>query len=139
MISISRASKKETKSFNEKEWHGVDIEHYGQRVDWHERKFRFQATQDGRLLGDISGKHESGVLYIGQIIVAADQRGKGIGEMLMNAAEDFGRRMGAHKAWLITGKTWKANAFYRKLGYAKTADLPRHHFQQDFVIYSKFL
>ena len=57
--------------------------------------------------------------------------------MLMNKAEDFGRKMDAHKIWLITGKDWSENEFYKKLGFKKIADLPDWHFHKNFVIYTK--
>lgn len=47
--------------------------------------------------------------------------------------------MKAHKICLFTGKSWSARKFYEKLGYKKTADLPKHYFKVDFVIYSKIL
>src|SRR4030065_86225 len=112
MIKISRASKKSTKDFNEKEWRNVDIAHYGKRVDWKEHKFRFKATEDGKLVGVISGKYEAGVIYIGSVITAEKARGKGIGTMLIQKAEEFGKKYGAHHIWLITGKEWSERKFY---------------------------
>ena len=137
MIKISKATKKSTTDFSEKEWHKVDNAHYGRRVEWKEQKFRFKATQDGKLVGLISGKHESGVIYITQIITAEGERGKGIGTLLIRKAEEFGKNLGAHKMWLITGKDWSENEFYKKLGFKVEGVLPDHHFHQDFVIYSR--
>lgn len=139
MLTISKATKKDTSSFNEKEWHKVDNAHYGRRVEWNEKKFRFKAMENGKLQGTISGKYESSVLYIGAVISAEGARGKGIGTMLVNKAEEFGKRMGAHKIWLITGKDWSENAFYKKLGFKIEGELPNHHFHKDFVIYSRLI
>ena len=53
-------------------------------------------------------------------------------------AEEFGKKLGAHKIWLITGKDWSENNFYQKLGFKKGGILPKHNFKKDYVIYSKF-
>lgn len=139
MIKIIKTFKKSVKDFNEKAWHNVDFEHFGKRVEWKEKKFRFKALKDERIVGTISGKFESGVLHVSALIVDADERGKGIGKALMQKAEDFGINLGAHKINLETGADWEARKFYESIGYHKEADLPNHYFHHDFVAYSKFL
>lgn len=139
MIRVISTTKAEVKKFNKKEWHGVDIEHYGKKVEWNEKEFIFKATENGKIVGTISGEHVSGVLYIDYIIVAKDKREKGVGKTLMQKTEEFGKSLNAHKIHLITGKGWKAINFYEELGYKKIADLPHHHFKKDFVIYEKFI
>lgn len=57
--------------------------------------------------------------------------------MLMQKAEKFGREMGGHKAYLITGKTWKVRKFYEDLDFIKTGDFPNHFHHIDFVVYEK--
>ncbi len=139
MIKIIRTSKNSVKAFNEETWHGVDFEHFGKRVEWKERKFRFKALDGKRIVGTISGKFESGVLHVGALIVDESERGKGIGKALMLKAEEFGAKLGAHKIFLETGSDWKACKFYESIGYKKEADLPDHYYHIDHVIYSKYL
>ena len=88
-------------------------------------------------MGTIDGKHESGVIYIASLITVENERGRGIGSMLIKRAEGFGNKLGAHRTWLITGKDWKENKFYKKLGFKKIGDLPDFHFHKDFVIYTR--
>lgn len=139
MMIISSATKDEVKEFNIREWHGVDVEHYGRPVEWNQKDFLFKATDGDEILGTVSGEHESGVIYIYGLIVAEGKRGQGIGKALMEKAEAFGKEMKAHKIHLITGKDWGSNKFYESLGYKKIADLPQHHFRKDFVVYNKFI
>lgn len=134
MITISKATSKEALI---EEWHRVDVPHYGKSIEWHEKKFRFKAEENGKLIGTIEGKHGSGVIYIDSLITAEGARGKGIGTLLIKKAEEFGKKQGAHRTWLITGKDWSENIFYKKLGFKLIGTLPDFHFHQDFVVYTR--
>ena len=134
MIKISKAAKKDALI---EEWHIVDNAHYGKRIEWNEKKFRFKAVENGKLIGTIDGKHESGVVYIGTLIVVEKARGRGVGTMLIKKAEEFGKKFGAHRIWLITGNDWLENIFYKKLGFKLIGNLPDFHFHKDFVIYTR--
>lgn len=136
MIKISRATHKDSLV---DEWHKVDIPHYGKSIEWHEKNFRFKAVEDGKLVGTIGGRHESGVIYIETVMTAENYRGRGIGTMLIKKAEEFGKKFGAHRTWLITGKNWNENEFYKKLGFEIAGELPDFHFHTDFVIYSRLI
>jgi hypothetical protein len=57
----------------------------------------------------------------------------------MERAEEFGRKLNAHKIHLITGSSWDSVKFYEALGYKKVAILPKHHFKQDFTVYEKLI
>lgn len=137
MIKILKASKKSTIEWSKKEWHKVDISHYGRHVEWNGKHFRFKAIDGREIVGLIDGKHESGVVYIDTVITKDNYRGKGVGTLLLKKAEEFGRNLKAHRMWLITGRNWNENKFYLKLGFKKLAVLPDWHFHTDFVIYTK--
>lgn len=134
MVKIIKALKKENL---DEEWNRLNISHYGKEVMWTDRKFRFKAVEDGELLGTVSGKFESGVVYIAALITKESARGKGVGTMLLQKAEEFGKKLGAHKTWLVTGKSWRANTFYKKLGFENIGSLPDFYFHTDFVIYAR--
>ena len=119
------------------EWHKVDMVHYGSDAVWNEVKFKFKATENGKLLGYILGKHEAGVVYIESIITTENARGRGIGTLLIKKAENFGKKLGAHRIWLVTGKGWPENIFYLKTGFKNIGVLPDLYYRKDFVIYSK--
>lgn len=138
-IQISKTTKKETKKFNKEAWREVDIEHYGEQVRWDKKKFKFKATENDTIVGTIHGTFEAGVLYIDSLIVAKDKRGLGIGKKLIEEAEAFGKKLGAHKVFLVTMEGWEAIGFYKHLGYSKTGDFEKHYLKRDWVIYSKFI
>lgn len=134
MIKISRATNKEALY---EEWRLLDKIHYGKTIEWKEKKFRFKAVENGKLIGSIDGKYESSIVYIGALIVVESERGRGIGTMLIKKAEEFGKKFGAHRTWLVTGKDWAENTFYLKLGFKLIGNLPDLYFHKDFVIYTR--
>lgn len=136
-IFVSKAAEKEIKGFHKRAWAKADIEHYGRHTKWVSKEFIFKATEKGKIVGAIKAKYDAGVLYIKNLIVVKDKRRQGIGRLLMAKVEAAGKKLGGHKAFLFTGKTWPEQRFYEKLGYRKTGDLPKHFFKHDFVIYSK--
>lgn len=134
MIKISKATKKEVL---DKEWQDLINAKYGKGEKWIEKHFRFKAVENGKLIGTIDGKYEPGVIYIAGVMAAEDSRGRGVGTMLINKAEEYGKKLGAHKTWLVTGKDWSSNVFYKKLGFELVGDLPDFYFHKDFVIYTR--
>lgn len=137
-IKISKTTKGDIEKFDDSEWKKMDMEHYGRKnISWEKRHFVFKATKDRKIVGAITGNVEAGVIYVGTIIVFIKERGQGIGSLLISKAIEFGKIKGAHKIWLITGREWRENNFYQKLGFSKIADLPKHYLEHDFVIYSK--
>lgn len=136
MIKIFKASKKDAL---QKEWRLLDISHYGKRIEWFEKRFRFKAVEGEKLIGTIDGRYELGIVYIGTLIIMESVRGRGIGTMLIKKAEEFGKKFGAHRTWLVTGKNWTANIFYEKLGFKLISNLPDFYLHKDFVIYTRLI
>ena len=137
MIKISKVVKSKATVFNESEWDAVNDVHFGKGIRWNEKAFRFKSTENGKTVGLIFGKHESGTVYVSNIIVAKDQRRKGIGTKLMQKAEEFGKKFGDHKIWLITGVHYSEDPFFKKLGFKRQAILPNHYFHKNFIVYTK--
>lgn len=139
MIKFSKVARNKAMPFNESEWNEVNDAHFGVGIRWNEKPFRFKATEDGKIVGLIFGKHESGTVYIANIIVAKGNRRKGIGTKLIQKAEEFGKELGDHKIWLITGEHYPEDPFFKSLGFKKQSLLPDHYFHKDFVVYTKSL
>jgi len=137
MITVSKSTKAEIKPFNAKEWVATNVKHYGKPDNWIEEEFVFKVVEDGEIVGTIYGEFAAGVLYIDDLIVAKTKRNLGIGKMLMEKAEEFGKDLKAHKSYLITWEDGDVIGFYEKLGYKKTGDFVNHYYHSDFVIYEK--
>ncbi|MDP3998534.1 MAG: GNAT family N-acetyltransferase [bacterium] len=141
-IKVEKTTRKDIKEFYDKEWCNVDVEHYDrkvQRTEWNSKRFIFKAMIKEETVGTITGKHLAGVVYIDSIIVAKKNRRQGVGRILMETVKEFGKKIGAHKVHLVTGRDWEANKFYEQLGFEKIGELPKHYLKHDFVIYSKFV
>lgn len=137
MIEIVEVEKEEAMDFNEEEWKDVNEEHFGKGVVWNTTMFAYKAVQNDETLSLLFGKHESGTIYVSNIIVRKDRRRQGIGTMLMQKAEEFGKTFGDHKIWLISGKHYSEDKFFESIGFSKEALLPNLFFHKDFIVYVK--
>lgn len=76
------------------------------------------ARVDGRVVGAIRTREADGVLLIGRIAIAPDMQGAGIGQRLLEAAEQHST---AAEAELFTGSLSEANLrLYERCGYVET-------------------
>lgn len=137
MIEIQEAKREDTFDINEEEWNYINDIHFGKGVRWNTTEFRFKAVEDGKIVGLIYGKHESGTIYVSNIIVFKGKRRQGIGTLLIKRAEEFGKEFGDHKIWLISGAHYEEAPFFKALGFKEEAVLPDLYFHKDFIVYTK--
>ncbi|TCD14078.1 GNAT family N-acetyltransferase [Oricola cellulosilytica] len=71
---------------------------------------------DGTLRGGLTASTSYGWLLIKTLWVEKRLRGRGLGQALVKRAEEEGRLIGCHGAWLDTSNP-AAKAFYAGLGY----------------------
>lgn len=127
-------------AFKDREWPAADLAHFGTlEMDFEKHPFTLVAREGDAIAGYVKATLDMGALYIDGILVAAGYQGRGIGKRLMDAAEQEGRRRGAHKVWLQTGADWDARFLYERLGYERTGILKEQYARKDFLIYEKFL
>ena len=74
------------------------------------------------VIGGLWASTGYGWLYTQMLLVPESLRGQGVGQQLMQQAEDEARRRGCHHAWLDT--QFGARGFYEKLGYTAFGELP---------------
>ena len=86
-------------------------------------RFVYVAEVDGEVVGFVSGEertHWSGELdlYVGELAVAPECEGKGIGRALMAAVTEYAEQHRIHRITLETGAANEAAlAFYHRLGF----------------------
>ncbi len=71
---------------------------------------------ESKLYGGLSAKLFYGCLYIDELFVAKDIRGKGFGTHLIERAEEIGKENDCNFAAVNTME-WEAKGFYEKVGY----------------------
>jgi GNAT superfamily N-acetyltransferase len=76
----------------------------------------------GAVIGGLWASTGYGWLYTQMLLVPEGLRGQGVGQQLMQRAEDEARRRGCHHAWVDT--QFGARPFYERLGYAVFGELP---------------
>jgi ribosomal protein S18 acetylase RimI-like enzyme len=81
--------------------------------------------KQGRVVGGLNGDLSVGWLKINVAIVDEDLRGRGVGTLLLNAAEKFAADSGARGIWLETFD-WQAPGFYKQHGYEQYARLENY-------------
>ena len=87
--------------------------------------FVFVATAGEGVAGFVSGEHRahwSGdrEVYVGELVVAPQYEGRGVGRALMDAVTDHARQHGMTTITLDTGAAnTKARAFYARLGFGE--------------------
>lgn len=92
----------------------------------------FIRDDQGQIVGGCAGDNMYGGLFVGQLWVKEELRGKGYGTQLMSLAEDLANKS---QCKFITVNTfeWEALNFYKKLGYY--VEFARHGFDKDSVFY----
>ena len=137
-ITVSETPKRWT-AFEKKEWKKVELDHYGQFVDWKKEEYLIAATEKKQIVGTLRMSITAGVACFEALIVSEELRGQGIGKKLVLKAEETAKAHGAHKIYLQTGIPWSASNFYQKHGFTITSKLPNHYFHVDFVEMTNFL
>ena len=79
----------------------------------------------GRLAGGLTAHSVQRWLFIKLLGVTEEQRGRGIGQMLLARAEEIARQRGLVGVYLDTFE-FQAPRFYESLGYEECGRLPAH-------------
>lgn len=85
----------------------------------------FSRDDNGNITGGIRATCCWNTLNIECIWVSEDARGKGVGAVLVEKAEQFAIKNGFEQVLLET-TSWQAKPFYEKLGYEVMATLPQY-------------
>jgi len=81
-------------------------------------EFCFAAENaDGKIIGVITGRAYYNEVHIGDLIVAENYRGSGVGSQLVRAVEKEYRNKG-YDVITLTSFGFQAPEFYKKLGYS---------------------
>ena len=93
---------------------------YGDRVPLH---VVVRASEDGEIIGGISGGTSLGLLTINLVYLPETLRGTGVGTRMMAMAEQEARRRGC-RAGVIYTISFQAPGFYQRLGWRVFGEIP---------------
>lgn len=98
----------------------------GQRPGGNYRDYGFLLRDEaGSIVGGLTGYVLYDWMFIQFVSVAAELRGQGLGQMLMQRAEDWAREQGLGGMWLDTF-AFQAPDFYRGLGFVEFGTIEHH-------------
>jgi GNAT superfamily N-acetyltransferase len=92
----------------------------------------FIRDDQGLIVGGCAGDNMYGGLFVGQLWVKEDLRGKGYGAQLMSLAEELARKSQC-RFIAVNTFDWEALDFYEKLGFY--VEFARHGFDKNSVFY----
>jgi ribosomal protein S18 acetylase RimI-like enzyme len=92
----------------------------------------FVKDEDQKIVGGCAGDNMYGCLYVGQLWVKEELRGKGCGTQLMQKAEAFARKSGCN-FMAVNTFDWEALDFYKRLGFY--VEFERKGFDKNSVFY----
>lgn len=135
-IIIRDCDKKEIKEFRTAAWKRFNDEK-GYSIK--ETEHFLSAEKDEIIVGFSQYYLNGGVGYLDQLIVAREERGKGIGKSLLSRFEEICKKKGCHKLKLETCPAFHPNAYnmYKKRGYKIEAKLKNDRLKKEWVIMAK--
>ncbi len=140
IIEIAKEQDSLLENIKSNAWPPADREHYGEnQPEFYKKEFTLAVKESEEIVGYVSVIIDTGVAQIEPLMVKTERKGMGIGTMLIKAAEEKAKSLGAHKVWLETGSDWKSKAFYEKHGYSIRTILPNHTDGREFVLMDKML
>jgi len=124
-------------AFLEREWPAAERESLGRSFAWSTEPLGAAARRGGRGVGVAAGNLVGGVLELTELLVAASERGRGVGSALLTAVEGETWRRGGHRVCITVWAGSAAEDFYRHKGYVRLALVPGHYQQGTQALLAK--
>lgn len=105
------------------------------QLDWASRAVVVQARAGRELVGVASGEVIAGMARLHDLLVTAEQRGRGIGGSLVREFCALAATLGAQRCFLRCPDTPRHRRFYERLGFTRVAHIPRYYHGHDFLEY----
>lgn len=112
-------------------WAAYSADEYGVAED--DVPFAITARRNEEVVGTATGAIHGTEAYLGRLIVAASERGTGVGSHLLAAFESHAADEGCTRLTLRTQAGGSARTFYERRGWRACATLDRWRAGRDFV------
>ncbi len=113
--------------FLDAQWETLDPE------PWTGAHCVIRAERGGELIGVATCSMDAGVAHLSELMVAAGERGGGLGARLLAAFEAWAARHGAHKLTLHTRHHGPAQPFYERHGWHVAHVLENHYLRKEYA------
>ena len=112
---------------------------FGFSVIWHEELHCFTATENGVPAGIAGIRIAASLGHIETLIVAPQQRLRGVGRALLERAAETANYYNCHKLTVTVPHGSGAQVFFQHCGFHEEAVLLQHAFKLDMAVLRKFL
>ena len=131
-LAVSERLDPEVATWMDTTWAAHTRSQYGEDLAV-EVPFALTARRQGEVVGVAEGWVRGSEAYLGDLVVAADVRGEGVGSHLLAAFAAEARGRGATALALRTIAGGPAEGFYRDRGFTLAFPLPAWRHGRDFV------
>ncbi|MEK7536822.1 MAG: GNAT family N-acetyltransferase [Patescibacteria group bacterium] len=98
------------------------------------------AKDKGKIIGFCNGYYEAGTFWIDWAGIDKNYRRNGIAVKLLNFLENKLKKQGVHKIWCDCRTSNKeSKALLKKLNLKKITTIKNHWYNQDFILWQKFI
>jgi GNAT superfamily N-acetyltransferase len=130
-LSRSAALDEEAERWTADAWAAYSLAEYGTAES--DEPFAIVARRGGDVVGTATGALSADDAYLARLVVAAEERGTGVGSHLLAATESLAVERGCRRLTLRTQADGRARAFYEHRGWRVYASLERWRAGRDFV------
>lgn len=138
-VAFCRGDEREVLRFLREEWPAADEETFGRPVDWAAERIALVVRRQNRIAAVLRAHVTGGVGSVDELIVARDQRGAGLGTVLLERFEQEADSRGCSRVVLRAVKDSRAEQFYRRRGYYRECVQYSYEFGYDYVRMTKSL
>jgi 2'-5' RNA ligase/GNAT superfamily N-acetyltransferase len=119
-LTVTEHGDEEVSAFEDREWDAYRVEVLGPDAG-DEEPFTIVARHGGEVVGVASGYTQGGVAYLRRLMVASQQRSRGIGSKLLAAFESLAAEREARHLALRAYVDTQAYGFYLQRGWSEVA------------------
>ncbi|MBN2368674.1 GNAT family N-acetyltransferase [Candidatus Woesearchaeota archaeon] len=140
-MELKRGRERDIELVNKELWKEFH-DRNGLEKTWKKRFYKIVETNGSEeIWGVVIIKILSGVLYLEELIIKSEYRGKKIGHFAMDFVENLAKKEKCHKIRITTCPELMPNAvhLYKKYGFKQEAVLKKDYFKKDWIILSKLI
>ncbi|MBV8638904.1 MAG: GNAT family N-acetyltransferase [Candidatus Eremiobacteraeota bacterium] len=108
-------------------------------VIWHEARYGFAVKDRDNVIAAGTLKVAASLGEIERLVVAPEERRRGIGRAILSEMADVANYYNCHKMTVTVPHERSAQRFFEACGYGVEAVLPQHTFKLDMAMMRKYL